>query len=106
MKEIDFLASVKKWSYEKSEHKLKDQNVHPYATLETSSKGDKSNVVKFKFQRWQLWIVGCSMLQFICSFFDLVIEDIDIQNFIPIGIHKDILKPGHTLSVFTLTLCY
>ena len=52
MKEIDFLASVKKWLYEKSEHKLKDQNVHPYATLETSSKGDKSNVVKFKFQRW------------------------------------------------------
>ena len=51
MKEIDFLASVKKRSYEKSEHKHKDRNVEPYATSTASGKGSKSNFVKFKFQR-------------------------------------------------------
>ena len=52
MKEIDFLASIKKRSYEKSEYKLKDQNVQPYATFAASGKGGKSKIVKFKFQRW------------------------------------------------------
>ena len=51
MKEIDFLASVKKRSYEQSEHKHKEQNVQTYAMSVASCKGSKSNLIKFKFQR-------------------------------------------------------